>query len=628
MIFHWFNASEAEKTASELADHFSARAANGPPNRSEPVREGMASLQDLLCRADTDPRIAGLNFFKKARFANSFKWRLLENGIERRTADRVTHSLLVHLSRRPAARDEPPAPGEDVARFPSESDTDLLRRGNKAFASGAYKEALRIYRRLAAGASANPEVLNSLGATLCRMSEFVEAEQHFRKALALAPDYVEANYNLGNVLRWMGILEESELCLRRALKANPTHLDARSSLGLTLVSLGRPREAKTRFEKVLKTAPGNVEALFGMALIAKASGQFSEAESLIKQVLEHRPKMAAAWAELATLRPMTSADSDWLRSVKELLDAGINRFEQADLLFAIGKYYDDVGDFDEAFPRFRAANEILKEAAIKYNRKGRDGFIDDMLRLYTKDAIAAIGEGGSESNKPVFVVGMPRSGTSLTEQILASHPSVFGAGEIDFWNTFTRTHESEVRVGLLDLSLRKKLANDYLRLLESRGDALRVIDKTTINCDYIGIILSVIPNTRFIYLERDPADTCLSCYFHQFVAGLNFCLDLSDLAHYYSGHRRLMKHWQSVLPAESLLVVPYEGLVADQEVWTRKMLGFLGLDWNDRCLSFHETQRLVTTASARQVRQKISSDSIGRSRAYKKYLGPLNALKN
>jgi tetratricopeptide (TPR) repeat protein len=627
MIFHWFNASEAQKTASELADQFAAQPANGSSDRAEPERESTASLQELLRRADTDPRLVGLNFFKKARFANSFKWRLLENGIAPQTANRVTHSLIVHLSRRPSALGEGPAPGEDVAPSPSGTDPDLLRRGNKAFANGAYREALRIYRRLAGGDSASPEVLNSLGATLCQMGEFIEAEQQFRQALALAPDYVEASYNLGNMLRWTGNLEESEIWLRRTLKANPKHLEARSGLGLTLTSLGRPREAKARFEKVLKTAPRNAEALFGMGLIAKAAGQFSEAEALFKQVLEYRPKMAAAWAELATLRPMTSADSDWLRSVKELLDAGVSRLEQADLLFALGKYHDDVGEFDEAFPRFRAANEILKEVAIKYNRKGRDDFIDDMLRLYTKDAIAAIGEGGTESSKPVFVLGMPRSGTSLTEQILASHPSVFGAGEMDFWNTFTRTHESEVRGGLLDPALRKSLANDYLRLLESRGDAVRVIDKTTINSDYIGIIYSVIPNARFIYMERDPTDTCLSCYFQQFFAGLSFCLDLADLAHYYSGHRRLIKHWQSVLPPENLLVVPYEGLVAEQEGWTRKMLGFLGLDWNDRCLSFHETQRLVTTASARQVRQKINSDSVGRSRAYKKFLGPLKAIK-
>jgi tetratricopeptide (TPR) repeat protein len=628
MIFHWFNASEAEKTASELADHFAARPANGSSGRAEPVREGTVSLPDLLRRADTDPRLAGLNFFKKARFANSFKWRLLENGIERRTADHVTHSLIVHLSRRPSPGDEAPAPGEASAPSPAEDQRDLLRRGNMAFTSEAYDEALRIYRRLAAGDSGNPEVLNSLGATLFKMGEYIEAEQQFRQALALAPDYVEANYNLGNVLRWTGNLEESEIWLRRALKANPKHIEARTSLGLTLMFLGRPREAKARFEKVLRMAPRNAEALFGMGLIAKAAGQFSEAEALFKQVLEYRPKMAAAWAELATLRPMTPADSDWLRSVKELLDAGVNRLEQAELLFAIGKYHDDVREFDEAFPRFRAANEILKEVAIKYNRKGRDGFIADMLRLYTKDGIAGIGEAGSESAKPVFVVGMPRSGTSLAEQILASHPSVFGAGEMDFWNTFTRTNESEVREGLLVPALRKKLANDYLHLLESRGDAMRVIDKTTINSDYIGIIYSVIPNARFICMERDPTDTCLSCYFQPFVAGLSFCLDLSDLAHYYSGHRRLLQHWQSVLPAESLLVVPYEGLVADQEGWTRKMLGFLGLDWNDRCLSFQETQRLVTTASARQVRQKISSDSVGRSRAYKKFLGPLKALKN
>jgi hypothetical protein len=222
---------------------------------------------------------------------------------------------------------------------------------------------------------------------------------------------------------------------------------------------------------------------------------------------------------------------------------------------------------------------------------------------------------------------MPRSGTSLTEQILASHPSIKGAGELQFWNGVTRQRLAEVRAGLLDLPTRKKLAEDYLQLLEKRtGDAPRIIDKTPSNADCIGIIHSVFPNARFICMERDPIDTCLSCYFQHFVAAVSFSTDLSDLAHYYRAHCRLVQHWQSVLPPDKMLVVRYEDLVQDQEAWTRKMLDFLGLEWDERCLSFYENERPVATASTWQVRQKLYTDSVGRWQAYKKFIGPLKAL--
>jgi tetratricopeptide (TPR) repeat protein len=627
MIFHWFNASEAETIASELADQFAPRSATGSPDRVAPAKDGAASLQNLLRRAAKDGRLAGLNFYKKARFANSLKWRLLENGMEPRTADHVTHSLLVQLSKVGASVTEEPVVAED-ARSAMEKIPDLLRRGNKALAGGAFEDARELYQAVVDLDPANPVALNNLGAALCKIGNYIEAEQRFRQALSLDAAYAEANCNLGNVLRWMGNSEESEIWLRRALKANPNYDDARISLGLTLTLLGRIRDAKARFEKVLKTAPRDADALFGMALIAKVEGRFADAEALFRRVLEQKPRMAAAWAALVTLRKMTPADSDWLRATSELVAGGVTPLEEADLRFAIGKYHDDLNEFDHAFRSFDAANVILKEIAIKYDRKGRDGFVDDMLRLYTKEAIAAIGDGGSESSKPVFVVGMPRSGTSLTEQILASHPSVFGAGEMDFWNAFTRVHQAEVREQLLDPAKRKELANDYLRLLESRGDAVRIIDKTTINSDYIGMIYSALPNTRFIYLQRDPIDTCLSCYFQQFGAALNFTMDLSDLAHYYKAHRKLFKHWQSVLPADRILVVPYEQLVQQPEQWVRRMLDFLGLDWYDRCLSFHDTQRIVTTASTWQIRQKIYTRSVGRWQSYKKHIGPLKALKS
>ena len=630
MIFQWFNAREAEAIASDMADQYSQRAsaATEPSRRAPPPQDSAAALGNLLRGAETDGRLASLNFFKKAKFANSFKWRLLENGVEPRTADRVTHALLVHLSRGPLTLNEP-APTDAEQPLRSEKTQDLARRAKKAFDSGAYDAALGINLELVQRDPANVEALNNLGATLCKVGEYLEAEQRFRQAVSLDPNHAEANFNLGNVLRWLGMLEESENYLRRALKLRPNYTEARTGLGFTLTLLGRLRDAKPRFEKTLKTAPRDTEALLGLGLIAKMEGHFSEAEVLFKRILEYKPKTANALAALATLRKMTPADGDWLRAAQELVTEGLDVLHEADLRYSIGKYYDDIGEFDDAFRSFEAANRLLKSVVAKYDREARDGFIDDVLRIYSKDVIAADRRVAPNSEGPVFVLGMPRSGTSLAEQILASHPSIFGAGEMDFWNALMRTRESVLRKGLLDADARDKIAADYLKLLETRaGDRLRVIDKTPVNSDYIGVIYSVFPNARFIYMERDPIDVCLSCYFQQFLASMNFSMDLSDLAHYYKGHRRLFNHWQSVLPEKSILVVPYAELIQDQQAWTRRMLDFIGLDWSDRCLSFYETERAVITASTWQVRQKIYTHSIAHSQAYKKFLGPLKALRN
>src|SRR6185437_5644955 len=202
------------------------------------------------------------------------------------------------------------------------------------------------------------------------------------------------------------------------------------------------------------------------------------------------------------------------------------------------------------------------------------------------------------------------------------------AGELDFWSAVMRRHEAGVRGGLLDESTRQELAKEYLRTLQAHApQATRIVDKAPVNSDYLGIIFSVFPNARIIYMRRDPIDACLSCYFQPFTTALNFALDLSDLAHYYREHQRLFAHWRAVLPAGSLLEVPYEGLVANQEKWTRRMLEFVGLEWNSRCLEFHNTERTVLTTSFWQVRQKIYNDSVRRSRHYRKFIGPLLDLQ-
>jgi Sulfotransferase family len=292
----------------------------------------------------------------------------------------------------------------------------------------------------------------------------------------------------------------------------------------------------------------------------------------------------------------------------------------------MGKYCDDVRDFGGAFGHFKRANELLKTAAEDYDRKERSSLIDELIRVYSREAISALGTAGSSSVKPVFVVGMPRSGTSLAEQIIASHPAAFGAGELYFWATEIAKDTGLAR-GIPSEPARTKIAEEYLRVLQGySANASRVVDKAPVNCDFLGLIYSVFPNARVIYMRRDPIDTCLSCYFQQFLTGLNFTFELSDLAHYYREHRRIMAHWRAVLPPGLILEVPYEELVTDQETWSRKILQFIGLDWDPRCLEFHTNERQVATASAWQVRQKIYESSVGRWRNYEKFIGPLKAL--
>lgn len=578
-------------------------------------------MKQLLRRADSEVRPLRLNFYKKAKFANSFKWRLIENGVPKKTADDVTQLLIVHLSTHETATEEQSSAAAPANRSEKAKAQHLFLRGNKFFEQAAYAEAAGLYEEAVELDSSHAEALNNLGSALSHLGRYEEAEQCFRGAIAIKPHYADAHGNLGSLLRMKTDLVGAEESLRRALKLRPNFPEARINLGSTLTFLGRLRDARASFAKVLKKAPHNVRALHGTGQLDAFEGRFEQAEAVFRRVLELDPKMPAAWASLAGTRKMTNADGEWFRSAEAIATSAIHPLEEANLRFAMGKYCDDINDFARAFENFRRGNELLRTVAPEYDRKGRSDLIEGLIRAYTRGAISSIGAAGSASTKPVFVVGMPRSGTSLAEQIIASHPAAYGAGELHFW-------EAKPTPSILSETARIEKAKDYLRLLESRSaSALRVIDKAPVNSDFLGPIYSVFPNARVIYMRRDPIDTCLSCYFQQFLLGINFASDLSELTHYYSEHRRIMAHWRAVLPPGFVLEVPYEELVADQEKWSRKMLDFIGLEWNSQVLEFQTTKRQVVTASAWQVRQKIYSSSVARWRNYEKFIGPLKALQ-
>ena len=611
-ILAWFSGREAAQIGAAMADEYA------------PGATSTASMEQLLRRADSDVRPLQLNFFKKAKFANAFKWRLIEKGIARRTADEVTQSLILHLS-----QSEIPALNQDSADAPANRPNkakaqQAFSRGNKMIEKGAQAEAAAFYEEAIEFDPMHAEAINNLGSALSYLGRYEEAERCFRQAMALKPNFSDPHANLGVLLRQKSYLAESEAFLRRALKLRPNDLDTRVNLGLTLLFLGRMRDAAACFAKVLKSAPRHVFALFGMGRIATLEGRFEEAETTFKRIIEIDPKMTNAWAAVPLTRKMTDSDSEWLKGAEGIAVSAIHPMEEANLRFSMGKYCDDVNDFAQAFRHFKRANELLKSGAEDYDRKGRSQFIDDLIRVYSREAISNIGVAGSSSPKPVFVVGMPRSGTSLAEQIIASHPAAHGAGELDFWVAQIAKGAGQAIIGEAS---RPKVAADYLRLLEGFSEtASRIVDKAPVNSDFLGVIYSVFPNARVIYMQRDPIDTCLSCYFQQFLMGMNFTMDLSDLVHYYREHQRIMAHWRTVLPPGFILDVAYEVLVDDPETWSRKMLDFIGLDWDARVLEFHTNKRQVTTASAWQVRQKIYRSSVARWQNYEKFIGPLKAL--
>jgi tetratricopeptide (TPR) repeat protein len=626
MILAWLNGREAAEVGAALADEFAPKTEAGVAKGSR-QGGGSGSMDLLLRRADSDVRPLQLNFYKKAKFANAFKWRLIENGVARETADGVTQSLVLHLSQNqiPALSlnsADAPAGRPDRAKA-----QQLFNRGNKFFEQGAHAEAAALYEQAFELDSSLAEALSNLGSALSHLGRYEEAEQCFREAMAIKPNLSDPYTNLGVLLRQQSYLSDSEASLRRALKLRPTDLDARMNLGLTLVFLGRLRDARGCFAKVLKATPRNAFALFGMGQIAMAEGQFEDAETTFKHIIEINPKMTNAWAALPLTRKMTKADGEWLKGAEEIATSKIHPLEEANLRFGMGKYCDDVNDFANAFKNFKRGNELLKTSAEDYDRKERSNLIDQLIRVYSREAISKIGSAGSSSAKPVFVVGMPRSGTSLAEQIIASHPAANGAGELTFWAS-PALREAGITRGVLMETERPKVAEEYLRILESAsGNASRVVDKAPVNSDFLGLIYSVFPNARVIYMQRDPIDTCLSCYFQQFLTGVNFTFDLSDLVHYCREHQRIMAHWRAVLPPGFILDVPYEELVADQETWSRKMLNFIGLEWDARVLEFHTNKRHVNTASAWQVRQKIYRTSVARWHNYEKFIGPLKTLK-
>lgn len=402
-----------------------------------------------------------------------------------------------------------------------------------------------------------------------------------RRTLLIRPDYAQAHVNLGNILREMRQLDAAAASCRRALEIEPDSVRAHHCLGVVLGDQGRVAEAEASCRRALELDPRLTAAILFMAELQLDKGLFAEAEALFRRAIAIEPESPEAWAGIAAVRKMTNGDVAWFVAAQRIVERALPPQSEARLRFAIGKYCDDVGDYEHAFAHYRRANELGKMIGNDYNRQRQTLAVDVLARIYGRDWIEREQVDGHPSARPVFIVGMPCSGVSLVEKILVSHPAVHGAGELEFWKNAAALHGPSVLSRKIGEGVLDKLASDYLRLLAGfSSDAARVVDTMPDNFLHLGLIHAAFPNARIVHVQRNPIDTCLAIYFQQFNRSRAYANDLEDLAHFYTEYYRAMEHWRATLPEHAILHVPYENLGANPEEWCGKILDFVALPWD------------------------------------------------
>ncbi|MGH7087495.1 MAG: tetratricopeptide repeat-containing sulfotransferase family protein [Stellaceae bacterium] len=538
-------------------------------------------------------------------------------------------------------------------------------RGVALQALGRPAAALACYR---AAAAAEPQLTAAhfnAGTALRALGRPKEAVAHYRSALAIEPDYARAHAALGVVLQDLGRHEEAVAHGRKALSVLPEDAAIHNTLGLALQALERHREALAHLEKAVALRPGFAAAHNNLGIVLQAlnrhdeailqyrkaiaanprlaqrhanmgmalqeMGRFDEARSAFKKAIELAPATGRFYRNLADCTRFTAADPELAAMEKLGRDIGaLAEDDRRQLLFALGKAAADLGRHEEAFAYWQAGN-ALKRRWMGYDEAAILGEFERIRAVFDRGLIMARRGFGDPSPAPVFILGMPRSGTTLVEQILASHSQVFGAGELlYFGEEIARLAAAGAHPAFPELV--PALSGEELRLLGTRylgriaaaaPPVSRITDKMPLNFRYIGLIHLALPKARIIHTRRDPVDTCLSCFATLFPGAHRVACELGELGRYYRAYAALMRHWHDVLPEGAVLDVQYENMVEDVEREARRIVAHCGLAWEEGCLDFYRSRRPVRTASVVQVRQPIYRNAIGRWHAYAPLLHPL-----
>jgi tetratricopeptide (TPR) repeat protein len=498
-------------------------------------------------------------------------------------------------------------------------------------ATQIYQQAKNLYQAMIDAQPGQAEAHTALAEIHMIESDYHNAEKELRAAHSLMPNDLSIHMKLADSLFFQGKADEILSVSQSALQIAPDSALTNIKVAEALLLIGRPGEALQRVEYALTIDSHNIKAITLSATILERLGEPQKAYERLLPLLDSDDiddvNIVLAFATVA--RHVQQVDRA-IKILARFLDQGFisNNAVRQMLQFTLADLLDRKGSYDLAFKQYQAAN-ALQEANFNPKRNGE--LIDRLIAVFSRDRFDDLPSADINSELPVFIVGMPRSGTTLVEQILSSHPGIYGAGElmhitkiVNALPQFLNTTEiyPECITGITR-GIENSLANEHLNMLEALGNgARRVTDKMPTNFMFLGLIQVFFPGARIIHCQRDPLDTCLSCYFKNFVSPNAHAYNLNDLGIFYKNYLRLMEHWRSVLSIP-IYEVKYEDLVNNQETVSRELVKFCGLEWDDACLHFHEHDRFAATASYDQVRRPMYKTSVGRWKNYAQHLQPL-----
>lgn len=536
--------------------------------------------------------------------------------------------------------------------------------GNVLRSQRKLDEALAAYRQALALKPAYADAINNMGTTLRDLGRVAEAESAYRQALVLKPDDLTTLLNLALSLKDLERFDAAVAATERALALAPASAKALTYLALIRLDQRRPADAAAPCAQALALSPNDADALNSMGRIRQEQGQLDEALDFFRRAIAAKPGLADAhnnlgnllreqgdldeardafaraielnpheagyFVNLADAKTFVAGDAD-LAAMESLARdiGGLAPLPALRLNFALAKAHDDLGRFDDAFRHMQDGNR-RQRGRISYEEAATFALFDRVREVFTGERIVDAAGEGDPSEVPIFVLGMPRSGTTLVEQILASHPQVHGAGELHDFEDAVVAAGSSAGTSFPDLAAQlptgrvRRIGAAYVkRLRRHSAGAARITDKMPSNYFFIGLIHLALPHARIVHVMRDPVETCFSCYSKLFTGELSHTYDLAELGRYYRKYAELMAHWRAVLPRGRMLEISYEDVVTDLDAAARALIAHCGLPWDARCLAFHQHRRPVKTASASQVRRPIYRSSQTRSQAYRGHLAPL-----
>ncbi len=509
-----------------------------------------------------------------------------------------------------------------------------MNLGTTLLAAGRASEADEIYRAACALAPTTVEAFLGRADAAAAQGRSAQALAALQQAVRLFPDAAVAHARLGEFYEEQGNARQALQSFGRSLELDSDDVEVWRALGNAYSDLGEIELAGDAYARALRLRPDFAEVICDLGVLAMVQGDAVSAIGRYRKTMRLKPEYTSAYQNLAQAKKYGPGDEEQIRQLETLSTRkNLPTAARASLHFALGKMHDDRGAYIPAFHHYELGNRI-KHAETDFDAGALSASVDRLIDTFSREHIAHLAAAGSREETPIFIVGMPRSGTTLIEQILAAHERVFGAGELSFVDRISKRMPDMLgaRAGYPDClrdatpatqDVIRSCATEYLDLTGSlAANVARITDKMPTNFFHLGLIAILFPRARIVHSRRNALDTCLSAYFQHFASGNAWSYDLGDIAGFYREYSRLMCHWRSALP-NGLLEIDYETLTADIAATSRRLIEYCDLPWDEACARYHENKRRIATASVWQARQPVYASSVERWRNYEAFLHPL-----